>query len=298
MFDTVLIPTDGSDSAQRAAQLGAALAEAYGATVHALAVVDERPYSTAVVDDEAVVDEGMTAAEREARRAVAAVADLAADATTAVEAGVPAAAIRDYAADADVDLIAMGTHGRTGVERFVIGSVAESVVRHSDVPVLTARAVGEAPTWPPIERLCCPTDGSEASFAALPVALDVADRFDALVDGCYVVDERMKAGYYDVATALEDVVGGLERTGERATERVATEAAERGLRVTTTTLEGLPSEALATHAESSGADLVVMSTHGRTGLGHALLGSVTERVVRKAVPPVLTVPADWRPDCY
>jgi nucleotide-binding universal stress UspA family protein len=296
MFDTVLIPTDGSDSAQRAARLGVALAEAYGAAVHVLAVVDERPYSTAVVDDEAVVDEGMTAAEREARHAVAAVADLAADATTAVEVGVPAAAIRDYAADADVDLIAMGTHGRTGVERFVIGSVAESVVRHSDVPVLTARAVGEAPTWPPIERLCCPTDGSEASFAALPVALDLADRFDALVDGCYVVDERTKAGYYDAATALEDVVGGLERTGERATERVATEAAERGLRVTTTTLEGLPSEALATHAESSGADLVVMSTHGRTGLGHALLGSVTERVVRKAVPPVLTVPADWRPD--
>jgi nucleotide-binding universal stress UspA family protein len=259
-------------------------------------VVDEREYSTAVVDDESLVEEGETAGERSARRAVETVADLTDDVVTSVEIGVPAEAIRDYVDATDVDLVAMGTHGRTGVERFVIGSVAESVVRRSTVPVLTARAVGEAPNWPPLERLLCPTDGSEESFAALPVALDVASRYGAAVEGCYVVDERTKESYYDVATALEDVVSGLEKTAERATDRIESAAAERGLEVTSTTLEGLPSEAIASHAETSGADLVVMSTHGRTGLEHALLGSVTERVVRNAAPPVLTVPADWQAD--
>ncbi|MFB6103432.1 MAG: universal stress protein [Haloplanus sp.] len=294
MFEAVLIPTDGSEPAQRAAELGVSLAEAYGATVHAFSVIDEREYSTAVVGDETAVDAGSTAAERAATRAVDAVAEIADDVatTTHVAVGVPTDAILDYVASNGIDLVAMGTHGRTGVERFVIGSVAETVVRRIEVPVLTVRATDDVPSWPPLDRIVCPTDGSDASFAALPVALDLAARFGAVVEGCYVVDERTKAGYYDAATAIEDVVGGLEATGEQAMDRIETAAADRGVEVATTVLEGLPSEAIRTHAEQSGAGLIVMSTHGRTGLRHALLGSVTERVVRNASTPVLSVPVD------
>jgi nucleotide-binding universal stress UspA family protein len=238
-----------------------------------------------------VISEGREAAEREAQRAVESVADLVDDGvTTEVTLGVPSEAILAYAAEAGVDLVVIGTHGRTGVRRFIIGSVAEKVVRRADVPILTVRVSDAAPAWPPIDRVLVPTDGSEASLAALPYALDVAERFDAAVDGLYVVDERTKSSFYNVGTALEDVVGGMEAAAEAATQRIESAAADRGVAVSTTVIEGLPSRAICTHAEESGADLIVMSTHGRTGLAHYLLGSVTERVVRNATVPVLTTP--------
>jgi nucleotide-binding universal stress UspA family protein len=300
MYDDILIPTDGSDSAERAARHGVVLAEAYGATVHALSVVDERDLDGGLVDDGSALEEGIDAAERDARRAVETVADLAAetvdgydagDVTTRVEVGVPSEAILAYVTDPGVDLVVMGTHGRTGIERFVIGSVAEKVVRRAEVPVLTVRASDAAPHWPPIERVLVPTDGSESSFAALPHALDVAERFDATVEALYVVDERTKSSLYNVGTALEDVVGGLQAAAQTATEHIADRARDRGLDVETSVIEGLPSSGICTHAEESGADVVVVSTHGRTGLAHYLLGSVAERVVRNSTVPVLTTPA-------
>jgi nucleotide-binding universal stress UspA family protein len=294
MYDDILIPTDGSDSAEQATRHGVVLAEAYDARVHALSVVDERDYDGDLVRGEELVRAGRTAAEREARRAVEAVADLVGSeaVTSHVEVGVPSQAILDYAAEAGVDLVVMGTHGRTGIERFVIGSVAEKVVRRAAVPVVTVRASDAGPRWPPIDRVLLPTDGSEASFSALPYAFDVAERFDAVVEGLFVVDERTKSNFYNVGTALEDVVGGLQRAAEAATDRIESAGAERGIAVSTTVAEGLPSRTICAQAEESDADLVVMATHGRTGLGHYLLGSVTERVVRNSAVPVLTTPTE------
>jgi nucleotide-binding universal stress UspA family protein len=292
MYDDVLVPTDGSESAEKAVGYGVFLADAVGAQVHALSVIDERDYRGAVDEDAAEV--GLSAAEESARTAVDRVAERVDDdrVTTHVTTGVPSEAILDYAAEADVDLVVMATHGRTGVERFIIGSVAEKVVRRAPVPVVTVRVSDRLPTWPPLDRVLLPTDGSEASFIAVSHALDLADQFDATVDVVSVVDERSTMDLYNVGTALEDVVGGLEATAERATSRIERQARERGLDVTTTVVEGLPSRTICAHAEESGADLVVMATHGRTGLAHYLLGSVTERVVRNATVPVFTAPVD------
>ncbi|WP_161569878.1 universal stress protein [Salinigranum halophilum] len=298
MYDEVLIPTDGSESAERAAQYATVLAAAYDSTVHVLSVVDERDYDG--VEREGA-DAGKTAAEQQANEAVDAVAALVSReraggdrVTTRVTVGVPSEAILAYVDEAGIDLVVMGTHGRTGVERFLIGSVAERVVRHADVPVLTVRAADRLPSWEPIERLLVPTDGSEASFAALSHAFDIAARFDALVEGLAVVDERSKTSVYTVETALEEVVGGLEATAQNATEHLAGRAREHGVDVETSVVDGIPSRTICAHAETSGADLVVLASHGRTGLAHYLLGSVAERVVRNATVPVLTVPAPVR----
>lgn len=291
MFDEVLIPTDGSESAARAARYGVVLAEAYDAAVHVLSVVDERDYDGVEAER---VDAGKTAAEAQAGDAVDAVATLAGErgsVTTRLAVGVPSEEILRYVAEAGIDLVAMGTHGRTGAERFVIGSVAERVVRHADVPVLTVRVSDAAPSWPPLERILVPTDGSDASFAALPPAFDLAERFDAVVEALSIVDERSKASVYTVETALEEMVGGLEATATTATERIEARAHAADVEVTTTVVDGIPARTICAHAEESGADLVVLASHGRTGLAHYLLGSVAERVVRNSVVPVLTVPA-------
>jgi nucleotide-binding universal stress UspA family protein len=296
MYDDVLIPTDGSDPAERAARYGVALADSYGAAIHAVSVVDERDFSAGILDGEDLIREGQESADEEATRAVEFVGNLAPEAavTTHVEIGVPAAAILEYVSRAGIDAVVMGTHGRTGIERFVIGSVTERVVRLADVPVLSVRPTEITPTWPPVDRVLFPTDGSDAAASALPYAIDLAERFGAVLEVLYVIDERTKSSYYNIQTALEDVTGGLQTAAERATDRVEEEATERGVTVETTIVGGLPSETICERAEDPGADIVVMATHGRTGLGHALLGSVTERVVRNSPTPVLTTPVSDR----
>ncbi len=138
MYETVLIPTDGSDATGAALRHGLELAGRYGATVHALSVVSGEDYRTPDGRDEA------TAA---AERAVEAVARRATSggltAETEVRLGVPHEEILAAVDDADADLVVMGTHGRTGIDRAILGSVTERVVRAAEVPVVTVRATDD-----------------------------------------------------------------------------------------------------------------------------------------------------------
>ncbi|ELZ35839.1 universal stress protein [Halorubrum distributum] len=145
MYDNLLLPTDGSDgTATVAAHIGS-LAQRYDATVHALSVVDTRNRFEG--PSMGFGNQTWEDAERErAKRAVDdAVGALPDDVAVErhVESGVPHAEILDYADAAGVDVIVMGTHGRTGIDRYLIGSIAERVVRQSPVPVLTVRIPAE-----------------------------------------------------------------------------------------------------------------------------------------------------------
>ncbi|MCL9816924.1 universal stress protein [Natronocalculus amylovorans] len=139
MYDSILIPTDGSPAADAACEHGLNLAERYGATVHALYVIDGSMYASLEAGADVVLDSLKT----EGERAVGAIEDAGRErgvtVTTAVSHGAPHAQILEYADESDVDLIVMGTHGRTGLNRYLLGSVTERVVRSSDVPVLTVR---------------------------------------------------------------------------------------------------------------------------------------------------------------
>lgn len=140
MYDEILVPTDGSDAATRALDHALDIAGQYDARIHALYVVDANAYSTL----EAGTDVVITALEEEGNEAIEAVADRAAAAgvetVTEVTTGTVHRTIIEYADDHDIDLIVMGTHGRRGLDRYLLGSVTEKVVRASDVPVLTIRA--------------------------------------------------------------------------------------------------------------------------------------------------------------
>ncbi|WP_136602509.1 universal stress protein [Salinigranum halophilum] len=143
MYDAILVPTDGSAAGDRAVEHAVEFATAYDATVHALYVVDAALYSSLEAGVDAVID----ALESEGQAAVDAVADRCEaegiDVETAVLVGTIHRSIRDYVTDHDIDLVVMGTHGRKGIERFLLGSVTERTVRTSPVPVLTVRAPDE-----------------------------------------------------------------------------------------------------------------------------------------------------------
>lgn len=137
MIDTVVIATDGSRSVERAVEVALDLAGRFGATVHALYVVDAGEVDAS---PEAIRDEFHGALEEHAGEALDVVTERAdREVITAVREGDPAAEINDYAREQGADVVAMGTRGRHGENRLLIGSVAEAVVRTCPVPVLTVR---------------------------------------------------------------------------------------------------------------------------------------------------------------
>jgi nucleotide-binding universal stress UspA family protein len=142
MYDDILVPTDGSDGARRALEEAIELAAQFDATVHSLYVVD----TTAAYSDGAygeVIDSFEAIGAETTDDAVERAGAAGVDAVGAVELGTPHRTILDYVDEHGVDLVVMGTHGRTGLDRYLLGSVTEKVVRLADPPVVTVRA-GEA----------------------------------------------------------------------------------------------------------------------------------------------------------
>jgi nucleotide-binding universal stress UspA family protein len=136
------------------------------------------------------------------------------------------------------------------------------------------------------DRLLVPTDGSDGSDAATRQAVAVATAFDATVDALAVVDRTFPA-----ATAYDHVVERLEADAEAALEAVVDACERAGVAVDPHLRRGVPHEEIVAAADAYGTDLIVMGTHGRTGLDRVRhLGSVAERVVCTSSVPVLTVP--------
>lgn len=175
------------------------------------------------------------------------------------------------------DWIVMGTHGRQGLERLVLGSVAETVLRRSTVPVLTVRDTARvtATAAPPFRRLICPIDFSAPSLRAFEHALLLADGMGASLTALHVLDPNRESGN-DVAARvrLRQIVSAEARAHFRVVEVVSCgRVAEKILRLAT----------------EDAADLIVMGVHGRGALDVALFGSTTQQIVRHAQCPVLTV---------
>lgn len=134
------------------------------------------------------------------------------------------------------------------------------------------------------ERILVPTDGSDTSFLAAEHAIDIAAQYGAELHALFVVEQSGPAGHWDVAVERQ------ESAGERALDTVGGLADEAGITVEKHLRRGRPSEEIIDAAGDYGVDLVVMGTHGRTGLGRlASAGSTTERVVRITRIPVLVV---------
>ena len=282
MFDTIIVPTDGSDQAHRALATAAELARQHDATVHVLTVVDSRFLGKATE-----IDDAEATASADLAEFTAAVDTEGLSVTTSVRHGIPDEEIRTYATDHDADLVVMGTHGRTGVRRYVLGSVAEKVVRLSDVPVLTVHGTdGGADVS--FENILVPTDGSEGARAAARPAAAVAMPTDATVHALSVVDVRSMG--VDVRSDL--ILDELQHVAQDAVGTIEDDLATEGVgSIRTEIVHGVPYQAIQAYVEDNDVDLVVMGTHGRTGLERYLLGSVTEKLVRTAPVPVLTVRA-------
>lgn len=289
-FDTVLVPTDDSEHAVRAAEYAATIARAFDATVHLLTVVDLRTAAGAF--SAGGIDKATKSRlEADAEETVVEVSDgigAATEVQTAVRSGMPVDEILTYRDDNEIDLITMGTHGRTGVSRYVMGSVTEQIVRKASVPVCTVRATERSRTLDACDEILLPTDGSEFAGAAVDPALAVAKQFHARVHVVRIVDVG------DIAinseyTAPEALFERLTEEAETVTESIAARARAAELEAVTHVREGFPATDILEYAEENDIGMIAMGTAGRTGLNRFLLGSTTERVIRHADMPVLAV---------
>lgn len=193
-------------------------------------------------------------------------------------------ALAETAEELDADMIAVGTHGRTGIKRFFLGSVAEKVVRISTRDVLVARPGHSAGGY---SRILVPTDFSPLAERALERAIDLAAG-DAVIDlfHCRQQPVPVSATYYPVGeTALFELDAELEAAARENADQLIAKHQRDGVTMRYDSVDMPPAEAIAERA--GGYDLIAIGSHGRRGLRRFLLGSVAEATVRHAPCSVL-----------
>ncbi|TMT81410.1 universal stress protein [Haloterrigena sp. H1] len=286
MFDTLLFPVDENDGTTDVFEHVLDIATTHDSTVHILNVADTTRDSVTRIRGD-VVDtleqEGKQlvreTADRVEQRGVSTVTD--------VRQGDPYRIIIDYAEANDIDLVAMPTHGRQGLERLLLGSTTERVVRRSDVPVLTIQPDAADELQYPYEDVLVPTDGSDCANQALAMGVDVVSAEEATLHLLSVI--ALTSLGVDVRSDIQQSM--LEGSATELLDEAAEFATNAGVESVSKTIEHASSipKAILSYINDNDVNLVVIGTHGRTGFDRYMLGSVTESLIRTSPIPVLTV---------
>ena len=289
----ILVPTDFSPPSDAALSYARLLAKTMDASLLLLHVTGTHSTLTrATVDPR----DRVPAALRELRNRLTPDDRAPHVVVSAVEAPDPAGQIVRTARSMEACLVVMGTHGRGGIARVLIGSVAETVVRTAPCPVFTANGTLRA-SPKGFRRILVPTDFSTPSDAALDCARRLAAGLGASVHLLHVLPDVSSgeiASELFVTEPPEARSMRLMDARDRLKHRIT--ADDRAtLRATSEVILGSPAQIIVDYAADNQFDLIVMGTHGRTGMAHLLVGSVAERVVRTAGCPVFTTQHPWEP---
>ena len=207
--------------------------------------------------------------------------------------GVSAAGvILDDAGENELDLIAVGTHGRRGIRRLLLGSVAEEVVRLAPCPVLTVpeRELRVGLSADSVERIVVPVDFSDHARLALNYANALAAFYRARLSVLHVVDEVVYPDFYPPVIPSGGLIAEeLREQSETRLGKLVAEIDGAESRSEVFVRAGRAAPVIGDFAGEQEADLIVIASHGLTGISHMLLGSVTEQVIRRAACPVFTV---------
>jgi nucleotide-binding universal stress UspA family protein len=205
-----------------------------------------------------------------------------------LEEGAPASRILEVATQEAADLLVVGTHSRTGLPRVVLGSIADRMVRQATCPVLTVRSTPGGGPRGEIRRICYATDFSPTARAAWPWVVAIATAAGAEVDLVHVTFEPIPDRHLP-AEATGRMAQFLRDQGRAEAERFLERAALPRERVQVRLSQGVPGEQIVRRAQDGNADLVVMGTHGWSGIVRWMLGSVAHYVIQTAPCPVLTI---------
>jgi nucleotide-binding universal stress UspA family protein len=206
--------------------------------------------------------------------------------------GGPAHEIARFAKESDIDLIVTSTHGHTGLKHLWSGSTAERIVRYAPCPVLVVREQPVPVSFPGdvlcrFHQILLPTDFSEASRPALTYAAAFARPCNSEVTLIHVIEPPPYPEFGYAHVPVKEA--RLKREVSNKLDASCRELSQTGVRASQVIRTGSAFREIAEQAREQGADLIVIGTHGRGAIAHALLGSTAERVVRHAPCPVLVV---------
>lgn len=287
MVERILVGTDGSEVAGHAVSAAIRLAQATEAQLRFLHAI-ELPalYASGPEMDPRLTEEREQAGRRVLDNARDRAASRDIHTSTVMRDGSPGRALLEEAENWDADLVAAGSHGRGGLQRAVLGSVTDMLVRNAPLPVLTTRRAWKEPSVP-LDRIVLPSDGSELAARAVPLAIELATATGAEVDLLYAVPPEVEE-----SARLDDSVDLQEAEAHLAHEALAPleeECRSAGVECRRVVRHDPPHRAIAGHAEDAETDLIVMATRGHGGIRRFLMGSVAEKVLRTAGPPLVTV---------
>ena len=297
MYSKLLIPLDGSKTAEQVLPFARILAAKLKLPVELMDVIDISAMSAYIASDKArYLDTFIAEGERVSREYLDEIAAGLAGVkvSCSVIRGKPADAIIEHAGMEEGTLIAMATHGRSGLDRWMLGSVAETVLRGSHNPLFLVRAHEEGATdgAAMIKSIVVPLDGSELAESVLPTAMELAKALDLEVVLCraYELAASVYEGNEDYLPNYDEMLRQVKAEAESYLAEKAAALNAAGLsRVSVVALAGSGAEEIVRYAQTHRDALVVMCTHGRSGMSRWVLGSVTERVVRHSDDPVLVL---------
>jgi nucleotide-binding universal stress UspA family protein len=290
---TVVIPLDGSELSERALGLGTALATAIDGSIDLVYVVEE-PFLAELAPGRMDADRDSA---QEYLDGVARRLDDRVSVSTRVLYGRAADELLTLAEDEPRAVLVMSSHGRGGIGRIMFGSVTDKVLRGAAVPVAIVRNEGLAPDAR-LSNLIVPLDGSDLAEAALAEAVEFTLAFNATIHLVRVIEPFWRSSYmafvpeiaYPSSEYVAEVEQQLETEARVYLDNIAQRLRTQGLSVTWEVRSGRPVDEIVRTAETIGADLIVMSTHGRGGVRRWAFGSVTNEVLHRAETPVLAIP--------
>lgn len=297
----VLIPLDGSAFAERVLTFVQEVAKPHECDLLLMHVTQPLQYY-AVLAPDAMTTVDITQWREEAEKYLQRITDkLEAEGCHVIPMRVEgdvASTICDMADAQDVDLIAMTTHGRSGIEKWVLGSVADRVIRSANQPIFLVRPQeGQAPPSS-LRRILVPLDGSRLAEKALPQAIDLAKANGSEI---WLLQSVEFPEYWGEEYAGMHTLPALISTEEQEAaaqeylEQVAETLANEGIPTQIVVTTGHAASAISDVVADNGMDLIIMCTHGRSGLSRWVFGSVAEKVVRLAECPVLLLRAHEAP---
>jgi nucleotide-binding universal stress UspA family protein len=300
MYSKILIPLDGSRTAEKVLPYARYLAGKFRIPVELLAVIDIGEIASHMAAEKArfldtMIEEGVKHSTSYLRGVATTFPNT--EVKCDVERGKPDEVIVERGIADTAMLIAMATHGRSGLNRFLLGSVAEKVLRGTANALLLVRSTEEAETTGEAapKSIIVPLDGSELAESVLPMAAGLATKLDADVElfRAYHIPYNAYAGdesYYGVK--YDELIAGVRDEANEYLEKKAAELKKLSVaKVTCVTKEGYAGDEIIALGKRTPGSLIAMCSHGRSGVRRWLLGSVTESVVRHNTGPVLVARA-------
>lgn len=294
MFKKIIVPLDGSENSEAVVPFAAEIASTSGGELIFVTAVQQVGVWDSTMSLQ-VLDRETKVAREYLDKFAAKMTEAGSKVTTKLVEGDAADAVLKAADETGADLLAITTKGRSGIARWLFGSVATRLVEHAKIPILVLHpkeGEDKGAPGPVVKKILVPLDGSEVAQSILPVVEDFAKAMGAEIVLFNAVAPLAAYPGFETAgaAAIGEVVADLQEQAQKTMARIAGEVQARGVKASYVVALETAVDGAIRAADDLNVDLIAIATHGRSGVGRVVLGSVADGVIRRSADvPLLVV---------